>query len=209
MHKIYDITNLQTLPDKSVSFALDTHILLWTFYSRCAITKAYQKTAYPEFIKKIISNGNKLVVTTLHLNEMLHFIEKNECDIYNNLKNTRLSLKKFRRLPEQRQLVQHEITLILKQLASIPGIDIHASTIRPTIIDTFTQTYLSHGCDFFDFYLMNLCEHDRLAVVSDDVDFIYNQNEVDLFTANTQILLKAANSAQTACHAGADGTPSA
>lgn len=209
MRKIYDITHLQALPDKSVTFALDTHILLWTFYSRCAITKAYQKTAYPEFIKKIISNENKLIVTTLHLNEMLHFIEKNECDIYNNLKGTRLSLKKFRRLPEQRKLVQHEITLILKQLASVPGIDIHASTICPTILDTFTQTYLSHGCDFFDFYLMDLCEHDHLAVVSDDVDFMYNQNEVDLFTANTQILLKATESEHPSCTTDANGNSTA
>lgn len=207
MRKIYDITNLLAFPDKSVTFALDTHILLWTFYSRCAITKACQRATYPEFIKKVIANGNRLVVTTLHLNEMLHFIEKNECDIYNNLKGTRLSLKKFRRLPEQRLLVQHEITLILKQLASIPGIDIHPSTIRPAIIDAFAQTYASHGCDFFDYYLLDLCEHSRLAVVSDDVDFICNHSEIDLFTANTQILLKAAESAHDPCNAGADPNP--
>lgn len=191
MHTIYDITNLPVFPDQTVVFAMDTHILLWTFYSRCAITKAYQKTAYPEFIKNVISHGNRLIVTTLNINEMLHFIEKNECDIYNNLKGTNLSVKKFRQLPAQRSMVQHEITLILKQLSSIPGIAIEPATISPGMVEAFADGYSSHRCDFFDYYLLDFCKRSGVAVISDDVDFYYSYSPIDLFTANAQILRMA------------------
>lgn len=191
MCKVYDITNLSSNLPKNTSFAMDTHILLWTFYIRCAITKAYQKIAYPEFIKSVISNGNRLVVTTLNINEMFHFIEKNECDIYNNLNSKNLTVKKFRQIEQQRELIQKEIQLILRQLSNIPCITIEPSVVNPSTIDTFTEEFSIHSCDFFDFYLIDYCNRNKISIITDDVDFLNGFTKTDLYTANPQALLKS------------------
>jgi hypothetical protein len=188
MHQIYDITKSTPLPTQDRSFALDTHILLWAFYSRCAITRAYQKTVYPEFIQSLISNENRLVVTTLNINEMLHFIEKNECDIYNNLHGKNLSVKRFRQLSEQRIMVQTEAQLILKQLSNIPCVSIESLTVENSTIESFIREFTNHNCDFFDYYLLDYCNRNNLAIITDDADYVNDFVNTDIYTANPQIL---------------------
>lgn len=191
MYKIFDISHPQALDVGDKAFVLDTHILLWAFYSRCAITKAYQKTVYPEFIKHLISNENRLIVTTLNINEMLHFIEKNECDIYNNLRGKNLSVKRFRQLGEQRAFVQTEAQLILKQISGIHNFSVASMTIGPTIIDSFISNLTSHNCDFFDYYLLDYCNRNSFALITDDSDYTSNQLiNTDIYTANPNILKK-------------------
>jgi PIN domain nuclease of toxin-antitoxin system len=171
------------------AFILDTHILLWAFYSRCAITKSYQKAVYPEFIKHLIPKNCKLIVSTLNINEMLHFIEKNECDIYNNLHGKNLSVKRFRQLDEQRAFVQAEIQLILKQISNIKNFTIIPMTIDIAIIDSFVQNLSNHNCDFFDYFLLDYCNKNGLALITDDSDYTKNNLiDTDIYTANPNIL---------------------
>jgi PIN domain. len=189
MCRIIDITNPNIEEADGRAFILDTHILLWVFYSRCAITKAYQKTVYPEFIKHLISKNCKLIVSALNINEMLHFIEKNECDIYNNLHGKNLSVKRFRQLAEQRIFVQSETQLILRQIAGIENFSIIPMTVDLPIIDSFVGNLSKHNCDFFDYFLLDYCNKNGIALVTDDSDYI-NSNLIgtDIYTANSQIL---------------------
>lgn len=188
MYQIYDIKNLPDMPPRKLAFALDTHILLWSFYSRCSITRAYQKTVYPEFIQRLITNGNRLIVTTLNINEMFHFIEKNECDIYNHLHGKNLSVKRFRKLDDQRLMVQSESRLILKQLSNIPCVVIEPLTIDHPTIESFLSEFTSHKCDFFDYYLLAYCNRNHYAIITDDADYVNDLVKTDIYTANPQIL---------------------
>lgn len=80
MPNIFDINNCLTNNkiNKSEMFALDTNVMVWTFYSKASYTTSYQTLVYPNFISYLINSGNDLYVTAVNLNEMFHFIEKNE-----------------------------------------------------------------------------------------------------------------------------------
>jgi hypothetical protein len=189
MCRIFDIRQANTpdLPERA--FVLDTHVLLWAFYSRCAITKAYQKTVYPEFIKHLIATGQSLHITTMNLNEMLHFIEKNECDIYNQLHGKNLSVKRFRQLPEKRALVQSEARLILRQIAGVRNITVAPITVDEAILDAFVGQMTAHSCDFFDYFLLDYCNQNGYALVTDDADYAANTLiATNIYTANPNLL---------------------
>ena len=153
---ILDLRNLITKPiDDSIVFALDTNVLLWTFYSRISTTVNYQKATYPDFVTNAISNGNSIVVTAFNLNEMFHIIEKNEHDIYQQFYRCTIPLKSFRKIEIERTRVKNEIQLIYKQLTIIPNIEIIGSTVDISNLNEFTNKYNIHNCDFFDFCLID------------------------------------------------------
>ncbi len=167
---------------KDAIFALDTNVLLWTFYSRATITKSYQRLVYPNFIAKLISNGNKIYVLGNNLNEMMHVIERNEYEIYVQGNSSKIGLKQYRRNSKCRAFIQNEITLIINQLKSIPNIDLVDSKFLTTDIDRFTTDYLLHQCDFFDFLLIDFCNQHNCAVITDDKDFDTNYLKTELYT---------------------------
>lgn len=185
---LLDLRNLIQKPiDDSIVFALDTNVLLWTFYSRSSATKAYQKTTYPDFITNVISNGNSIVVTAFNLNEMFHVIEKNEYDIYEKSIKNHISIKKYRKIIVERAKVKKEINLIYKQLIAIPNMKIIASIADISNLNMFTKNYDIHNCDFFDFTLIDYCNRNKISIITDDSDFCNSYNNSDVYTANPMV----------------------
>lgn len=186
---ILDLRNLIKKPiDHSIVFALDTNVLLWTFYSRSSTTREYQKTTYPDFITNAISNGNSIVVTAFNLNEMFHVIEKNEYDIYGKSIKSYISIKSYRKIIIERAKVKKEINLIYKQLTSIPNMEIIASTADISNLNMFTKNYNIHNCDFFDFSLIDYCNRNKISIITDDSDFCNPYNNSDVYTANPRVV---------------------
>lgn len=186
---ILDLRNFIKKPiDNSIVFALDTNVLLWTFYSRISTTREYQKTSYPDFVTSAIANGNSLVVTAFNLNEMFHIIEKNEFDIYEKATIKKITIKNYRKIDIERLKVKKEIELIYKQLISIPNINIIGSTVDISDLNNFTYNYNIHNCDFFDFCLIDYCNKNKISIITDDSDFCNPYNNSDVYTANPRVI---------------------
>ena len=108
MAKVIDIRNVkkEDIPQDEV-FAVDTNALIWTHYSKASsphINKhPYQVIEYPNFISKLMSNGNKIVTTTLNITELCNVTERNEYRIYKAIsKKSSLSFKDFRKIQTER-----------------------------------------------------------------------------------------------------------
>ncbi len=178
--------------DKTECFALDTNVLIWTFYSRATSKASYQRKVYPNFIQHLITCGNKIFITAVNLNEMFHFIENNELDIYNNDQGfddiNKINKKKFRSIAIERCKVKSEISLIFKQLEAINNICIVGTTLEVDKLTNFLNDYEVHKCDFFDYYLINYCNQNNISIITDDIDFDNKFNLVNLYSANKKLL---------------------
>lgn len=188
MGEIIDIRSIKDC-DKNKVFAIDTNVLLWTFYSPGSKFPSYRKASYPDFISNLIQNGNRLIIHTMNLNEMCHVIEENEWKLYN--KNVcEIHKKKFRSITEERIKVKEKLQLILKQIKSIPNVEIVESTIDCKMLDEFVDYYNLHKSDFFDFSLVSSCDNGIWAIITDDGDFKTPFCKPDIYTANRDMLCK-------------------
>lgn len=186
---IIDVTGFSFNESNSdMIFALDTNVILWTFYSRVSSAEAYQKTIYPDFISNAIENGNTLIVSAFNLNEVFHVIEKNEMDIYNKSNGTRVRIKDFRKMQPERENVKKEIELIHNQIKAIPNISIVGAHAELEHLNRFANKYDVHNCDFFDFWLINHCNENSYSILTDDRDFNNDFVNVDIYSANPIIL---------------------
>lgn len=188
MAKVIDIKNPTLEVSSDTVVALDTNILLWTFYSRVYVTKTYQKNVYPKFVAKLIENNNKILVMGHNLNEMAHVIEKNEYNIYKENYNSSISLKEFRKNIKLRDFIKNEISLIIKQLKQIPNLILESSTSSIQDLDNFVDSYLIHNCDFFDFSLIQFCNKNNYAILTDDKDFNNDYMKTVFYTANNSVI---------------------
>lgn len=195
MPNIFDINSCLTNNkiNKSEMFALDTNVMVWTFYSKASFTSSYQTLAYPNFISYLINSGNDLYVTAVNLNEMFHFIEKNEFDLYNASLpvGKYVGKKTFRAIKSERLKVKAEITLIYQQLEAIKNIKIVGSTLELDKLNQFLLKYGIHNCDFFDYYLIEFCNNNNLSIITDDIDFDNCCSTTNLYSANPKLIKKA------------------
>lgn len=195
MPNIIDISNC--LKNKNINknemFALDTNVMIWTFYSKASLTPSYQTTIYPNFISYLINSGNDLYVTAINLNEMFHFIEINEFDIYKASLNpgNRIGKKAFRAIKSERLKLKNEITLIYQQLEAIKNIKIIGSTLELDKLNEFLSKYDIHNCDYFDYFLIDYCNKNNLSIITDDIDFDNCCSTTNLYSANPKLIKRA------------------
>lgn len=167
--------------------ALDTNVLLWTFYPKLTPGKAYQTRDYPPFVTSAITRGNPIVVTSFCLNEMLNIVEKTEYDLFKFNTGSRISRKDFRGLPAERSKVQSQNQLILRQLQAIPNLQIVRSKANRKTIHRFNYYFNTHLADFFDFCLIEFCNRHNYSIVSDDRDFNSPFFKGVLYSANPHV----------------------
>ena len=72
---LIDTLDIKSIP-KDKEFAIDTNVLYWTHYSEASNPNLdihpYQVKKYPDFIAKLLENGNTLVTTILNITELIH-----------------------------------------------------------------------------------------------------------------------------------------
>lgn len=184
-------TNTASLNIKSL--AIDTNVLLWTFYGKISYTQSYQKNFYPSFVAKLIENKScKLYTTLYNICELFNIVEKNEYDLYlesNGLSSDIFSKKQYRELPNERQKVQSALQLIYSQINNC--IEIDEFNIDNTFIGEYRDNFIEHKYDVFDFALIEFCNKNKIAfILTDDSDFgVSNKyiNQINIITANKKI----------------------
>ena len=160
------------------TFAIDTNVLVWTHYSKASNPNLrnhpYQVIEYPDFVAKLISNGNKIVTTVLNLTELCGVVERDEYEIYkaiNNSKST-FKLKSFRKNPTARLEYKNEIDNMIMEIREIYDDQIKVVEINDDLIDCFRENISNNRCDVFDYAVIEYLKSIGIYnYVSDDKDF--------------------------------------
>lgn len=170
-----DTQDISTI-DKNVVFALDTNVLYWTHYSKASDPKLkahpYQVTKYPNFVEKLLENGNTLVTTIFNITELMHVVENSEFKIYNAVNTTYVKKKDFRNLESERLKYKSEIETMLLQVNSSYEGQIRVIDLKEEDINDFVANIDNNSCDVFDYVVI---EHLKAMGISnfitDDRDF--------------------------------------
>ncbi len=174
--------------------AVDTNILLWTFYENTTYVQSYQKNIYPTFLSNIIEKNKCKVYTTVYnICELFNVIEKNEYELY--IRNNCLTLesfnkKQYRAIKEERDRLQRTFDLLYNQISNC--MEIIEFQINQSIIEEYIQTYKEHRYDIFDFVLLKFCKECNIKnILTDDVDFGSYQEyikDLKIITANRNLV---------------------
>jgi predicted nucleic acid-binding protein len=190
MAKVIDIRNVkkEDIPQDEV-FAVDTNALIWTHYSKASsphINKhPYQVIEYPNFISKLMSNGNKIVTTTLNITELCNVTEHNEYRIYKAInKISSLSFKDFRKIQTERMHYKNEIDTMIMEIKAAYDNQIEIINVSDEIIENYKKELCQNNCDVFDFiaieHLKKLGIHNY---ITDDKDFT-TVSDINLYTTS-------------------------
>lgn len=159
-------------------FAVDTNVLVWTHYSKASDANLrvhpYQVTDYPNFIARLLNNGNKLVATCLNLSELCIVIERNEYRIFKALNGLGRSygIKDFRKNISARANYKYELEYMLTEIKETYGNDMEIVKVDSTIIKEFTDDIIHNNCDVFDYAIIqHLKKMGIKNYISDDKDF--------------------------------------
>ena len=162
---------------KDEVFAVDTNALVWTHYSKASDPSLnkhpYQVIEYPNFLAKLLGNGNKIVTTALNLTELCGVIERNEWKIYKAINGiVRLNLKDYRKITSERATYMNELDTILKQIKLSYNNQLEIVNVDESIIQKFKNSICTNSCDVFDFAIV---EHLKAMgiknYISDDKDY--------------------------------------
>ena len=194
--KVYNINNFNINDvDKGAVIALDTNILYWMHYSRCAMggDPPHQILIYPDVIENLISNEVKLVTTIYNVTELINIIERHENEIY-NLTHKKTNLKDFRKIKNERENVQAELEAVLGQIKSL--YEVFEYKIEVIGVNSFIENFNNHSCDNFDYSIINYLKGKNInSIISDDKDFI-SIDGIVLYTANRYSIKKAKENKQ-------------
>lgn len=187
--KIFDIKTLDfTSIKREEVFAIDTNVLVWTHYSEasnpCLNRHPYQVIQYPDFVAKLLENGNKLVTTLLNLTELCGVIERNRYRIYKAVNgNHFLKFKKYRSDPAEREGYQHEIKQMLMEIRESYDGQIEIINFSEEQLDFFVDDICNNECDIFDYLIIDYLKGKGIHnYISDDKDFS-TVDGINLYTA--------------------------
>ena len=176
------------------AIAVDTNVLLWTFYGNATYSQAYQKNIYPTFLESLIEDKKCKIYTTIYnICELFNVVEKNEYDLYlqrNCLNAESFSKKQYRKNVTEREKIKKILELLYNQISNC--MNIVEYNITENNIDEYKENYEKHSYDVFDFALLKYCkEKDIIYVLTDDSDFAsyeeYEKN-IKIMTANRNLV---------------------
>ena len=179
---------------KTKSIAIDTNVLLWTFYSNISFSSSYQKKIYPSLLTKILNiKGCKIYTTAVNLFEIFNVVEKTEYEIYlklNNINSSKLTLKQYRNIESERNKLKNTCELIFKQISQF--IDIVDLELTNFDLQNFNLNYTNHKYDIFDYTLVKFAKENNVDyILTDDKDFSigsYLLDGINIMTANKNLI---------------------
>lgn len=181
-----------TRPEHKDKYFVDTNVWFWFTYcsSREIETpnkpQRYQTKSYPEFIEKALDSGAKLFHCPLAFSELANVIERTEHDIYirNNMEK-KISRKKFRSIPEERQRVLSEIKVAWDTICSLSTcINVN---LRLEMVKSAQMLLEQSTLDPYDaFYYQVMTSEGISKIITDDCDF-KSVAAIEIYTANAQI----------------------
>lgn len=176
------------------ALAVDTNILLWTFYENTIYIHSYQRDIYPNFLENAIENNKCHIYTTVYnICELFNVIEKNEYELYINnhsLLPEEFNKKQYREIKEEREKLQTIFKLLYTQISNC--MEIVEYDINEDIIDEYNEKYHEHRYDIFDFTLLKFCKENNINyILTDDSDFASDKEyikDINIMTANRNII---------------------
>lgn len=190
---VYHLKDTISVLTPKTSIAVDTNILLWTFYDNISYIRNYQKNIYPTFLEKtLMDKRNKIYTTILNIFEMFNIIEDTEYKIYlklNNLSEKNFKKKDFRKIDVEKLKIKNKFKLLYNQIsASIKILDYNTNNL---FLNDYMDNFEQHKYDIFDFSLIKCCiEYNISFILTDDSDFSTNSylmNKLNIITANSNL----------------------
>lgn len=186
-----NIVNIKEVDITSISekdiFVIDTNVLIWTHYSRASHPSLknhpYQVYDYPNFIYKLLENGNKLITTELNITELLGVVERNEFQIYKAANNKNLKKKEFRKIATERAKYKSEIDTMIMEIKTLYDNQIEIIELGEELIAEFQNKICKNICDVFDYAILEHFKKRNITnFISDDKDFS-SIDGINLFTS--------------------------
>lgn len=170
-----DALDVSKIDTKEI-FALDTNILYWTHYSKASNPNLrvhpYQVTKYPNFVEKLLENGNKLITTIFNVTELMHVVESSEFQIYKATNNVRIGKKVFRKMEIEREKYKNEIETIIMQINESYDGQIELIQLTENDIANFVSNISNNSCDIFDYLVVEYLKSKGVKnFITDDKDF--------------------------------------
>lgn len=175
------------------TIAVDTNVLLWTFYQNITYANAYQKNIYSDFLSNIIRDKHCSIHTTIfNIFEIFNVIENTEYEIYvsnNKLDKDRFKKKDYRKLTLERNKNKEQLDLIYRQISECMSID-NCDFTEYSLIE-YKDNFNNHMYDIFDFSLLKFCRNKKINyILTDDADFTSYKtftDKMNFLTANNRL----------------------
>ena len=180
---IHHLSSSNPIIDKEDCFFIDSNILCY-LHSGKQYPQQEQMSIieYSNFISKLMTQGNKLFVTSLNLQEVFHVIEKIEYDDYCK-KNNYINKKKYRQIATERMNVKNKMTKAWLQIKN--QYEIVDDTITFQQIESFVLNLDTHFYEPIDYVTSERGIKD-FNYITNDSDFTHDNKflnkNVNLFT---------------------------
>lgn len=174
--------DLSKFPEEAI-FVLDTNILYFV-HSGYYLPTDPKCICYSNLIQDIISNGRKIVVSALNLQELLFGIEGKEYYRYlnsNGISKNAFSKKDYRKDLSERQSLKAKLKTIITEITN--SYTLTDGQINGDQIKRYADKLEEHHYDPIDYVLVdNMLTEGNIVFISDDTDFQFD-NRIELVTA--------------------------
>lgn len=172
--------------------ALDTNVLLWMFYESDAYIEdlsCWQLKVYPKILKHLIKT-QQIYVTSDVLVELFKIIEQREYKNYcklNEIDEDGLSLKEFRKIDEQYELLKEKCNIIYIQIENMFKFIQTNDTLLS--LKNYIGDMYSYRVDVVDYLLFKSCLEEGIEnILTDDGDFKIFSDDITIWTCNKKAL---------------------
>lgn len=176
-------------PQKSDKILLDTNVWIELEYGRGNFGGNAKTSSYANFVKNARQAKAELYVSVFTWAEIVHLIEKTECQLYSRSSRTDISIKEFRQFDTERQKVSRYVTTAWNGIltkASILGLNVNDVTIKES-----HRLFVSTALDSYDILIyQSMLAGSLTQILTDDRDFA-GVPGITIFTANNRVLTLA------------------
>lgn len=164
-------------------FLLDTNVLYFV-HSGYYMPTSSKSRAYSNLLQQLLTNGRKIVLSALNIQELLYGIENKEYELYlrTTHQNRQAYTKKdYRRNTAERAKLFSKMHTVLTELSST--YECADAVVECTQIEGFVSNLTVHHYDPIDYVLVaNYRQRENVVFISDDKDF-QSDNTINLITA--------------------------
>ena len=174
--------DLSKYPEET-TFVLDTNILYFV-HSGYYLPTDPKCICYSNLIQNIMSNGGKIVVSALNLQELLFGVENKEYYRYlgtNGLTKKSFTKKDYRKNHVERQALKTKIKTIIAEITNVYSLN--DGMVSGDQVKMYADMLEVHHYDPIDYVLVdNMLAQGKVVFISDDTDFQFD-NRIELITA--------------------------
>lgn len=168
---------------KETTFVLDTNILYFV-HSGYYLPTDPKCICYSNLLQTIVSDGRKIVVSALNLQELLFGIEGKEYNRYlvaNGISKKTYTKKDYRKNLVERQNLKTKIKTVIAEIST--AYNLTDGQINCSQVNNYADQLETHRYDPIDYILVdNMLAQGNIVFISDDTDFQFD-NRIELITA--------------------------